>query len=176
MQKTIPDLIRKVRLEGMQFITLTTGHICLSSQSHVPRSVIKMLLPTIEAGKLGNPVPMPTEEQTHYLRMSFTPTGMRATVFMGTHDAPEQGVPLVTFAASICPEADGPLYQELAKGDSVLPHFRLSNPTKPWLAVRLEPGIIRGTLQILMMLGDFERCMAWTFIEYLERTHERDAA
>jgi hypothetical protein len=42
-----------------------------------------------------------------------------------------------------------------------------SEPTGPWLAVRLLPGALQCTTDQIMMLGDAERCVAWAIIETL---------
>ncbi len=42
-----------------------------------------------------------------------------------------------------------------------------SEPTGPWLAVRLLPDALQGTTDQIMMLGDAERCVAWAIIETL---------
>src|ERR1700741_1243987 len=42
-----------------------------------------------------------------------------------------------------------------------------SEPTGPWLAVRLLPNALQCTTEQVMMLGDAERCVAWTIIETL---------
>jgi hypothetical protein len=42
-----------------------------------------------------------------------------------------------------------------------------SEPTGPWLAVRLLLGALHCTTDQVMMLGDAERCVAWAIIETL---------
>ena len=42
-----------------------------------------------------------------------------------------------------------------------------SEPTGPWLAVRLLPGALQCTTEQVMMLGDAERCIAWAIMETL---------
>jgi hypothetical protein len=42
-----------------------------------------------------------------------------------------------------------------------------SEPTGPWLAVRLLPSALQCTTDQVMMLGDAERCVAWAIIETL---------
>jgi hypothetical protein len=42
-----------------------------------------------------------------------------------------------------------------------------SEPTGPWLAVRLLPGALQCSTEQIMMLGDAERCIAWAIIETL---------
>jgi hypothetical protein len=40
-----------------------------------------------------------------------------------------------------------------------------SEPTGTWLAVRLLPGALECTTDQVMMLGNAERCIAWTILE-----------
>ena len=42
-----------------------------------------------------------------------------------------------------------------------------SEPTGPWLAVRLLPDALECTDDQIMMLGDAERCVAWVIMETL---------
>jgi hypothetical protein len=42
-----------------------------------------------------------------------------------------------------------------------------NEPTGPWLAVRLLPDALKCTTDQVMMLGDAERCVAWTMLETL---------
>jgi len=42
-----------------------------------------------------------------------------------------------------------------------------SEPTGPWLAVRLLPGALQYSTDQIMMLGDAELCVAWAIIETL---------
>lgn len=44
-------------------------------------------------------------------------------------------------------------------------------PPEPWVAARLEPGAVNCTPDILMAIGDFERCMGWAFIERTENAN-----
>ena len=42
---------------------------------------------------------------------------------------------------------------------------RLSVPSLPWLATKLLPGIESAPQEVVAMLGDAQRCIAWTIIE-----------
>ena len=46
----------------------------------------------------------------------------------------------------------------------------------PWLAIALDVGIQCASLEELGMLGDFERCFAWTLIENRQRRQGQMAA
>lgn len=48
-------------------------------------------------------------------------------------------------------------------------------PAAPWCAARLEPGLV-SCPQDVAWLTDFQRCLAWTFLETLPRLGRRDTS
>lgn len=80
---------------------------------------------------------------------------------------PEHGhdLPIITMAVAIDPRCGRELWAELHKEpSSSLATSPAEPPKTPWLAARLDVG---GALhrETMDWLGDFERCLAWAWIE-----------
>ena len=69
--------------------------------------------------------------------------------------------PLVTFAVAGRSRHSAPLWSYMRAQHSVA--SGLAEPAAPWLAVALRPGLAQDA-QASEWLGDFERCVAWTFL------------
>lgn len=54
----------------------------------------------------------------------------------------------------------------LARRSRSVPLAEVECPGEPWCAVRLEPGIALYP-ETAHWLGDFERCLAWAWLERL---------
>jgi hypothetical protein len=121
-------------------ITLNSGDARISPRSEAGDDTIVMLKPVVAAG--GG------EVASLHITMEATDTFM-----LGWHS----GIPAVRCYLA---NQSNPALWKQAGGQG-------SEPTGIWLAVRLLPGTLQCTTDQIMMLGDAERCVAWTIIETL---------
>lgn len=151
-------------------ITLNTGHIARTSRADVAPAVTALLakwLPsTINSGKAH---PLPTPELSHFSAQVFVQDGslvVTVSAPVGPHrqGKPHAGqtMPLVTFGVAQRSRQRAPLWDMLVGAFGCKPG--LQAPGAPYCAVAIHPGIAAYTGPI-EWLGDFERCVAWAWIE-----------
>ncbi len=127
-------------MDALIHITLNSGDARISSRSEGREDIIAMLKPVVAAG--GGEV-----EGLHILMEA-------VNVFTLGWQADTPAV-----RCYLAKEPNPTLWRQ-AEGKG-------SEPTGPWLAVRLLPGALQCTTDQIMMLGDAERCIAWAIIETL---------
>jgi len=160
------SLVSVARASGMDHLTLNTGHKRVTLASEVEPEVVQMLMPLV-VGANGQPVPMPTAEATHTISIETDGTSMRASIH------PTQrgfSMPVVTFAVCLVPDAGHKLWAELHRPMPTATRFS-GAPKRPWIAVRLELYLELQAPEFIDLLGDFERCLAWTFVEYVSSSN-----
>ena len=127
-------------MDALIHITLNSGDARISPRSEVPDNIVEILKPVVAAGD-GKIAGM-------YVTMEAVDT-----FTLGWHpDAP-------AVHCYLAKEPNAGRWKQ-AQGES-------SEPTGPWLAVRLLLGALHCTTDQIMMLGDAERCVAWAIIETL---------
>lgn len=143
----------------LNHITLSTGHTRRSPRAEVSQDTIKMLRPWLDACiKYIDDYPLPgTLGSNHGFVMS-------ASVFHGgliCHAGHMQNGPLVTFGVAERSRQSGELWSWLcAQYGSAQ---ALQAPGTPWCAVALHPAYMRQH-GVSAWIGDFERCVAWTWL------------
>lgn len=137
-------------------ITLATGHNRASPRSEVGAGVIEWLAPWLDKLLASSaPLPLPEPSLAHCSAAAHIEQGgLVMTVFAGA-DA------LVTFAVAGRSRQSAPLWAYMQAQHSAAPG--LAAPAVPWLAVALRQGLALHP-QGSEWLGDFERCVAWTFL------------
>jgi len=142
----------------MNHITLNTGHTRVSPRSEVVDDVVASLRPVIAQLLQGEQVGIPATNTTLTAEIPDTSGhNLLAVVW----DSKEQPLVLVGIGVS---EAT-PLWEELHRSSlSALATSPDSPPEEPWCAARLEPAAIVNPAA-MQWLGDFERCLAWAWIE-----------
>lgn len=137
----------------MIHLTLTTGHVRQSSRSEVSYDAIAALRPLLASGERALPA-----SPGYLLQVTIDGSALMATVRLGWHaDTETQRVPLVTIG--VAPDTTA-LYafRQLYRGrvDAVREAPACIVDIHPTIA--LDPGAAEW-------LGDFERCLAWAWVE-----------
>ena len=127
-------------MEALIHITLNSGDARISPRSEVPDDIVEILKHLVAAGD--------GEVAGLYVTMEATDT-----FTLGWH-------PGISAVRCYVAKEPSPALWKQAQGEG-------SEPTGPWLAVRLLPNALRCTTDQIMMLGDAERCVAWAIIETL---------
>lgn len=134
-------------------ITLNTGDVRQSPRSEVGDDIIEALQPLLIAdGTHKMPVPGYT------LKVSRLGSNLIATVM-------QQAVrPFVTIGIATRSTGAARLWQELHKiAPTTVPHTA-DMPSAPWCAALLHTAVEQD-IPATSWLGDFERCLAWAWIE-----------
>lgn len=124
--------------------TITTGHNRVSPRSEVTAEVIAALQPLLSSGEHAMPGP-----PGYRVRVTIDGSALAATVRRGDS-------PLVTVL--VCPDATALARATRATG--AIPSVPLSPPV---LLIDVHPTASGDPS--LSWLGDFERCLAWAWIE-----------
>ena len=127
-------------MDALIHITLNSGDERISPRTEVRNDVVEMLKPIVDAGGGEIAGLHITMEAADTFTLGWQP-----------------GTPAVRCYLAKAPNAA--LWKQ-TEGEG-------SEPTGPWLAVRLLPGALQCTTEQVMMLGDAERCVAWAIIETL---------
>ena len=138
-------------------VTLNTGHCGAQPRSAVGDDAIAAVRPMIAADGT-HPLPVPGGDYS--LVVTRLGSNLAATVMhlrLG---------PLATIAVARKSQTAGRLWRELhATVPNAAAHVA-DLPRAPWCAVALHPAL-NVDLAATSWLGDFERCLAWAWIERL---------
>ena len=144
----------------LNHITLSTSHAARTSRADVTDDTIKALRPWLKAClDYVDPYPLPGPLGA---RDGFV---MSASVDRGSlvcHVGHQDDGPLVTFGVAARSRQSGELWAWLCAQYGS--RDALVAPSVPWCAVALHPAY---ALQhgVSPWMGDFERCVAWTWLE-----------
>lgn len=147
-------------MKYINHITLSTGHIARTSRADVTDDTIKALKPWLQAAlDYVDPYPLPGPLG---VRDGFA---MSASVERGgliCHVGHHDDDPLVTFGVAARSRQSGELWAWLCAqyGSSEA----LKAPGTPWCAVALRSAFMQQH-GAAAWIGDFERCVAWTWLE-----------
>lgn len=144
-------------------VTLTTGHTRRSWRHEISPEAMHVVSAMLDAVLVEREVAIPATEPPCTVSVTAEGRCMIATVW-----GPERA-PLATFGVAAKARCGVKLWT-LLHGHAVgplatSPHER---PQEPWCAVRLEPTLVLHE-RAAEWLGDFERCLAWAWLEYLDR-------
>jgi len=142
----------------MQHITLNTGHIRQSPKHEVADDIMPIMQELLATVLAGGHAAMPGFEG---ITINGAAQGhcLLATVW----DRAE--VPLVTVGVAAEPECGAELWQMLhAYTEQHLVTDQAEQPPVPWCAARMEISSIARP-DTVSWLGDFERCLAWAWLE-----------
>lgn len=146
----------------LHHVTLNTGHVRRSPRAEVADDVIAALMPMIDDIAAGQSVPI--ESCPGYVL-----TGAidgRCAVFTVSYAE----APVATIGASLHSRCGAKLWRSLHEsyaGDLATDPDK--PPPTPWCAARLEIGIALHP-DANEWLGDFEKSLGWTFIEWRSRS------
>lgn len=149
----------------IEHVTLTTGHTRRSWRHEIAPDILPALRPLIEAAREPEHcVPVPGIEPRLALRIEDTRRCALVTVQLY-----DDHVPILTMAIAAHSRCGQQLW-ELLHETARLPLATDIDqcPPEPWCAVRLEHGAALLPREALMALGDFERCVAWAWMQMRE--------
>ena len=152
---------RNNAMKTMNHVTLTTGHNRVSPRSEVQQDILRMLTPwMLKALADGKPTPLPGPlgEDGFHAHLSVDAGALLCTLF-GT-----QTLPLLTFGVAVDEGQSDVLWDKMCKKHGA--GKGLNKPAAPLCAVTFHPGLIAWPdMDVSFWAGDFERCVAWAFIE-----------
>jgi len=143
---------RQVRY--IEHLTLNTGHLRRSAPDDISPVTLARLEPWLRAAiASGQPAPLPADGLEGY-------TAVVSVVHGGLLCTVTGVVPLITFGVAMRSRQGAPLWEVLLEQPGV--RSDLDRPAEPWCAALLLPGAMRD-MPAMHWLGDFERCLAWTW-------------
>lgn len=147
----------------LEHITITTGNSRISSRDEVDPDAFPILSNLIRDAASGKMPKIPGNVGKYHLSATVEGNAVIATVWSLNRG---RRVPVVTFGVATDAESGAPLWRILHNN----PHFPIPSvtdpnviPKAPWCAVRLEIGLM-DCFDATLWLGDFERCVAWTWV------------
>lgn len=155
----------------IEHVTLSTGHRSRARRADVAAPVMDVLAPWLDRALLADDpsvaAPLPVPELSDFSATAFTtPGGLVVTVYgpdiLSLPPAMPQPIPLVTFGVARRSRGAAKLWDGLVKQVPAGPCGAM--PGAPWLAVLLHPSIVTFP-DAANWLGDFERCVAWAWVE-----------
>jgi hypothetical protein len=154
----------------IQHITLTTGDTRRSYRDEVADEVVEALSTTLlpealverDPGEFGPQIP----GMTLYLAaVARGRCGLVASVVMPlTEGSDRPFVPVLIFGVAAEARCSRKVWDLLHMPGSYYVTDPETPPAPPWCAARLESVASILGRQTLMMLGDFERCLAWAWL------------
>ena len=146
----------------LHHITLTTGHDRISPRDEVYDETIAELTPWLAGVCENSPQQMPMPESAAGMNGYYTVVGIPhggnglvVTVYGA-------GEPLVTFGVAQDAIVGADLWCRLIGRFGVAPG--VEKPPEPWCGVVTHPALMFDG-EAAWWLGDFERCVAWAWIE-----------
>lgn len=134
----------------LHHVTLTTGHVLVTPRSDMRDGIAEMIRPVLEAGS-GDLGGIPVRVLRREADMAALSIGLPMAVLM-----------------TVCwgdPAASQALWSDIGAKRRGAPSGDQA-PAVPWLAVSLDLLVLAMLPQDTQsMLGDLERCIAWTLID-----------
>lgn len=150
----------------LNHITLTTSHTRRSYRHEVSSETIAALQPMITELAQSGKATIPIDDGAYWL--NGPDMGHACTVWTVWH---RDNSPICTIGLATRSRCAGEIWRALhdmkmPEGDTVATD-RGDVPASPWLAARLHIGAsLHPDCQ--PWLSDFERCLAWSWIEYIK--------
>lgn len=153
----------------LHHLTLSTGHLARTAREDVAPEVTALLAPwlvgLVQTGKVA---PLPASSLSAYSAQALVQDGaLVVTVYAPTgphapgkpHAGP--GTPLVTLGVAQRSRQAAGLWDALTGAFPA--RAGLQMPSTPWVAVATHPAMLAHR-DAVEWLGDFERCIAWSWI------------
>lgn len=163
---------------SFQHITFTTGHSCCQLRDAVPDEIAATLSKSIAEGLAkGGWTDLKRFGEASALHVSVSQTTLLAKLYLPCK-VPQAAKPTIWIGISAGASAGTDAWKFLcsnaARVGSGVP---ATPPSTPWIGVVLNESLILSTDDITQLLafgammqwaGDFERCLAWGFVAWLE--------
>lgn len=147
-------------------VTLNTGHGRKSPRDEVAQQALDAVALELSRALTGKETDLrigPGTEKSYRLKATVVGAVLLCTVLTGA------GAPLVTFGVAPRSRDADKLWSLLHQGAHDLATKANDVPEPPWCAVRIEMQSIANDPGSLEWLPDFERLLAWVWIEKLHR-------
>lgn len=137
-------------MSDLYHLTLTTGHVYCSPRAEVQPDTIERLRPLLRDGSAT----------IAGITIELDPPQPGGRVFwLG-------GANRDAVRAVVCWDADNPRWwADAVAHPTEVARPLVQPPWAPWLAVELLPAATKLSPEVLAMLADAERCVAWALIE-----------
>lgn len=142
----------------LNHITLTTGHLARTSRADVTDETIAALTLWLDQALDSEPpvpLPGPLGSRDGFSAAPYTVNGALVCTVYG------QDAPLVTFGVAQRSRHATELWALLVAQFGAVQNLKM--PSTPWCAVAIHPAFA-GQLNASAWVGDFERCVAWTWL------------
>jgi hypothetical protein len=143
----------------IEHVTLDTGHARRSPRSAIEDEIIRVLDAAFDrAITTGAREPIP----------GWAPFSFNVTVEAGAAivNLWREATPVVTFGIAADPASSPKLWRLLHEGGAGKhATSRDRPPAAPWIGARMEIGAALTAPDDLLWIADFERCLAWAFID-----------
>jgi len=168
------DMRRSVPRIGLrryiQHITLTTGDTRRSYRDEVGDDVVEYLSTTILPEALAEREPGAQGPEISGMGLHLTALargrcGLIASVVSPVEGGDRPYVPVLVMGVAAEPRCSRKVWELLHMPGAYYVTDPATPPSPPWCAARLEPAASILGRERLMMLGDFERCLAWAWLE-----------
>lgn len=157
---------------ALAHVTLDTGHTRRSLRAEAREGSVALLRASLARALLssGTLAPVPCRDGYAYLA-TIERAGLLVTLVRGTGESPS---PIVTFGVAV-DDSYADLWALLHRKRGGLPDAVHQTepsdpPPPPWLAVRMEVGATSVPPADLLWMADFERTMAWAWLETVRAT------
>jgi hypothetical protein len=156
---------------GLQHLTLDTGHTRVSFPDEIDPAILARLRPLTVTGEHSLTGIGSAAADGCLIRVTVDGGAALVTVFRVIPDDPPLA-PLVSLAVAADEEGAGKVWPLILASAAVPSAVPPQPGAVPWLAVRLEPGLVLYP-DDAGWLGDFERCWAWTWLGTRETDEEQ---
>lgn len=140
----------------IEHVTLDTGHARRSPRAEVDNDVVRMLAGWITRALAGESVPVADGTR-------LTAQARGKCLLAEIVDADLK--PLATIGIGAHSRCGAPLWRELHTDARATATDPGRPPPEPWVAARLRPDVTTTEHPAVHWLGDFERCLAWAWLE-----------
>lgn len=148
-------------------VTLTTGACGRSWRHEISPEAMHVVAAMLDAVLVEREVGIPATDPPCTVSVTAEGRCMIATVY--GPDYQRMRTPLATFGVAAKARCGAPLWRVMHHhAVGVIATREDERPNEPWCAVRLEPGIAIHE-SAAHWLGDFERCLAWAWLDHIER-------
>jgi hypothetical protein len=145
----------------IEHITLQTAHTRRCGRDEISDDALVFCQELITTALINpnKPVPIPNFDGYFLSGGNEPEKGLFGTVWCG-------GNPLVTIIVAVSSENSTQLWQKLHQHTTLPAKTEPNNPPLvPWVAASLTVSSVLND-EAMEWLGDFERCLAWAWLEY----------
>jgi len=169
---------------SFQHITLGTGHSCMQPREVVATAVAATLSQVIAEGLAnGGWTDLKRFGDDCALHISVSGSALLAELYLPCKN-PLATKPAIRIGVSAGPSAGADTWKHLrTHAPGVGPGVLSKPPAEPWIGVvvNLSPELVGFDIKqlvayaaMMQWAGDFERCLAWGFVTWLEATSRRN--